>query len=117
MKIKPWNVYLTRGGKSHVTYLVEPPRLVLITRWVEREKMRSTWEGWAWWSAKHRGNLSGPFWFAIHGNIQPNGHASSLDLTEHVISVRDLVFRKLNPPPLEWFLAAYQRRLLEDFAA
>lgn len=100
MKIKPWNIYLTRGGKSsNFPPRDEPPRPVLITRWVEREKMRSTWEGWAWWSANHRrSDLSGPFWFEVHGNLQPDGWARSLDITEHLISVRDLLFRKLNPP-------------------
>lgn len=108
MKIKTWNIYLTRGGVSRDTYRIEEARPVLITRWVEREK-RSIWEGWAWWSARHRGNLSGPFWFAIHGNVHLNGQAGSLDLTEHLISVRDLLTRKLNPPPLQWTLRAYAR--------
>lgn len=110
MIIKPWNIYLTRGGRRLDTFFIEEARPILITRWVEREKMRSTWEGWAWWSTKHRGgDLCGPFWLGVHGNIRSDGRTSSLDITKHLISVRDLVTRKLNPPPIEWTLRAYAR--------
>lgn len=104
MKIKPWNFYAVRDKSC----------FVFISDWrKQRGAMSAGWEGW---SIDGFGT-SGPVRWEVHGNLLRNGRPSSLDLTEHLISCRDLLFRKLNPPPLEWFLAAYQRRLLEDFAA
>lgn len=106
MRIKPWNLYRTRDKKD----------CVLITAKGE-PLYRGAMEGWKGFCYSQITQRLCESRWGIYGQANSYGFACEADLTEHVISVRDLVTRKLNPPPIEWFLAAYQRRLLEDFAA
>lgn len=117
MKIKPWNFYAVREPRGHSRH-----RMALIVKWRDEKKtvkavktVKAGWEGWLMHDDFRA--MVGPIRWYLHGNILERGQPCINDLTEHLISARDLVFRKLNPPPIEWFLAAYQRRLLEDFMA
>ena len=98
MNIKPWNIYLTRGGKyGFFDNPNQPRRCVLVLQWhlAAHRLHRGYWAGMVWGDGCYR--ILFRRW-GVFGSSNLDGTVSSEDLTEHLISVRNLMFRKLNPP-------------------
>jgi hypothetical protein len=89
MRIKPWNFYAVRERFDDG----DERRMVLILRWSDYVEL---WEGRLIYEDYHA--LPCPSWWGMFGGRLPSGFPCVDDLTEHLISCRDLLLRKLNPP-------------------
>lgn len=89
MKIKKWNIYAVRERFEEG----DERRMVLILR---PHASGCGWVGHLLYEGYH--HLPAVSWWGMFGGRLPSGFPCVDDLTEHLISCRDLVFRKLNPP-------------------
>lgn len=97
MQVRKWWIYKTRAKGG-----------ALIEEWAN-----GYWSGWVWW--KFGIWLCEAQWH-IHGNVRswldPVGKPLDEDLATPIISARDLVFRKLNPPTA--LVAAVEAKRAEE---
>lgn len=84
MQIKPWWIYKLR---SHGCAIIDKG-------WDGEYWLGRVWRIWDEWPNFRRWHLHRN----SHSPLDPVGKPLSDDLTTPIISARDLVFRKLNPP-------------------